>query len=186
MLQQAYNDFYTLKEFINVTEKDDKRYELIDGNIYMMSSPSVIHQDLIGFIYKKISDYLNGKNCRVFLSPLDVYLYDDNEEDCINVFQPDVFVVCDKSKIREKGIFGAPDFVVEVVSKTNSSLDYVYKLRNYMKFGVKEYWIVNPFSRQTTVYINSKNTEPVLYNFDNIIKTDLFDGLCINFSDVKE
>lgn len=123
---------------------DDKRYELIDGVPYLMASPSVAHQEIVGEIYYQLKTYLKGKKCRVFISPLDVKLsgaIDNNEE--FNVVQPDIMVVCDKDKITEKNIVGAPDLAIEILSPSNIRHDRMRKLKLYQKFGVREYWMVS-------------------------------------------
>ena len=123
---------------------DDKRYELIDGVPYLMASPSVAHQRVLLEIAKQIGDYLEGKKCEVFISPLDVKLsgaIDDSEE--FNVVQPDIMVVCDKDKITEKNIVGAPDLAIEILSPSNIRHDRMRKLKLYQKFGVREYWMVS-------------------------------------------
>ena len=123
---------------------DDKRYELIDGVPYLMASPSVAHQRVLLEIAKQIGDYLEGKKCEVFISPLDVKLsgaIDNNEE--FNVVQPDIMVVCDKDKITEKNIVGAPDLAIEILSPSNIRHDRMRKLKLYQKFGVREYWMVS-------------------------------------------
>ena len=123
---------------------DDKRYELIDGVPYLMASPSVAHQRVLLEIAKQIGDYLEGKECEVFISPLDVKLsgaIDNNEE--FNVVQPDIMVVCDKDKITEKNIVGAPDLAIEILSPSNIRHDRMRKLKLYQKFGVREYWMVS-------------------------------------------
>ena len=123
---------------------DDKRYELIDGVPYLMASPSVAHQRVLLEIAKQIGDYLEGKKCEVFISPLDVKLsgaIDNNEE--FNVVQPDIMVVCDKDKITEKNIVGAPDLAIEILSPSNIRHDRMRKLKLYQKFGVQEYWMVS-------------------------------------------
>lgn len=123
---------------------DDKRYELIDGVPYLMASSSVAHQEIVGEIYYQLKTYLKGKKCRVFISPLDVKLsgaIDNNEE--FSVVQPDIMVVCDKDKITEKNIVGAPDLAIEILSPSNIRHDRMRKLKLYQKFGVREYWMVS-------------------------------------------
>jgi Uma2 family endonuclease len=132
---------YTYKEYCAID--DDSRYEVIDGDLFMMASPSPIHQIAVGEIYKQLSLQLDGKPCKPFLSPLDVRLFyrEDGSDD--TVVQPDVFVVCDKSKIADKYIKGAPDFVVEVLSASTSNRDLIIKAQKYAKAGVKEYWLLD-------------------------------------------
>ena len=178
------NKLYSADEFISLIDKlyDDKRYELIDGTIYAMSSPSTIHQRVIMFILEMFTKYFTNNKCEVFVSPLDVFLYAEKRDknSCVNVYQPDLFVVCDKTKIQANGIYGAPDLVVEVVSKSTAMHDYLIKLNNYLRNGVKEYWIVDCDKNQIVIYYDdfSVNT----YKFSDIVDSYIFSGLSIDFS----
>lgn len=200
MERKAYiNEYYTAQEFLDdfiANRPESERYELIDGYVYMMSSPTPTHQRIVNYINVVFYNYLQGKECDVFIAPLDVFLFNKKQFSlfdiktkiiCDNVFQPDLFVVCDKDKITNKGCEGAPDLVVEVVSKSTSNNDYVYKFNNYMRFGVKEYWIVNPMTRQMNVYVNrGAEFEAHNYTFDDIVKVSVFDDLSVDFSECKE
>ena len=169
--------YYNLAEFIKFTEDNEGRYELINGGIYMMASPNVRHQDVGGEIYTQLRNYLKGKKCRAFMVALDVVLFDKKKEDknkSQNVFQPDVFVVCDPEKIAEDRIYGAPDFVIEVVSPSSEARDYFKKLEVYMKYGVKEYWIIDPATQEIFVKTNGYG-ETAEYSFDDKIKVGIFD-----------
>lgn len=118
---------------------DDQRWELIDGQLYQMSSsPRFIHQALVGSFYLEMALALRGKPCQVYLSPLDVKL---NE---LNAVQPDLLVLCDRSLIKDTHIEGAPSLVVEILSPSSYRHDRVRKLGLYSRFGIKEYWIVTP------------------------------------------
>jgi len=181
---------YSLLEFLEFTKDkpEDERYELIDGRIYMMASPSMDHQDIAGFIYGELRNYLKGKPCKPFIAPFDVFLFEKSKEkDKIqNVFQPDVFVVCNKNKMKQRGIYGAPDLVIEVVSPGSSIKDYIDKLGVYMKYGVKEYWIVNPLTKKISVYIKGKNKLKYdSYAFTDKIKVGILDNFEIDFNELQ-
>ncbi|MCL2095668.1 MAG: Uma2 family endonuclease [Oscillospiraceae bacterium] len=171
---------YNAIEFIAFTETTDERerYELIDGRIYMMASPNVSHQDIAGYIYTKFRNYLSGKKCRAFISPLDVVLFkkDESKEQSQNVFQPDVFVVCDPDKIKEDRIYGAPDLVIEVVSPSSKRHDYAKKAAVYMRCGVREYWVADPMAKKIYVNINAPGGF-IKYTFDfgDKIKVGIFE-----------
>jgi len=177
----------TAKEFFEFTENREERYELIDGKIYMMAAPAVNHQRLIGFIYIKLSDYLNGKPCEPFISPVDVVLFEKNKkpDNSQNVFQPDVFVVCDPKKIGEKRINGAPDFVIEVASPSSETHDYSEKLKIYMKYGVREYWVVDPEKKEITVYCNTDEEDYKTYTFNDKVKSGVFGGFEMDFKELQ-
>ena len=133
---------------------DDVRYELIDGVAYLKETPSLDHQEIVGGIYYQLANSLQAKSCRVFISPLDVRFPKTGEvdEQVDTVLQPDVLVVCDPAKLDRRGVRGAPDLVVEVLSPGTSSHDHVRKRRVYERAGVAEYWLVHPIDRMVTVY----------------------------------
>ena len=192
-MTQKIAEIYNAKEFFGFAAGENERYELIDGEIYMMASPSVDHQDISGYIYRKLSDYFAGKKCRPFIAPLDVVLFERTDKDrrkkdnSQNVFQPDVFAVCDSRKIGQNRINGAPDFVVEVVSPSNSDSDYIDKLKAYMQYGVKEYWIVDPEKKMVFVYARKRKGvgSPDVYTFEDKIKARIFEDLEIDFKELR-
>lgn len=127
---------YTWQEYL--TWPDDERWEVIDGAAYDMTpSPSFQHQKVAGAFHAILREKLKGTRCVAAIAPLDVYLDD------FNFVQPDVLVVCDEKKIRDR-IYGAPDLVVEVLSPSTSVKDRREKKSLYEKFGVREYVIVHP------------------------------------------
>lgn len=152
------------KDYLQWDEKH--RYELIEGVPYLLASPSVLHQRVVGNIYFSLKNSI--KECSVFISPLDVLLVENNESamDSKNVVQPDVFVVCDESKIKEKYCIGAPDIIVEVVSPSTASKDAIEKFNLYEKFKVKEYWMVRPEEKTVTVFRleNDRYGRPDVYD----------------------
>ncbi|MBI4755740.1 MAG: Uma2 family endonuclease [Betaproteobacteria bacterium] len=134
---------------------EDVRYELIDGVAYLMApAPALDHQDVAGEIYFQLRRALEGRPCRAFVAPVDVRLPRANETDerVDTVVQPDVLVVCDPAKLDRRGVRGAPDLVVEVLSRSTASHDHVRKRRVYERAGVREYWLVHPADRMLTIY----------------------------------
>ena len=124
---------------------DDVRRELIGGVIYDMSpAPRQGHQGLGLDIASELKHYLADKPCVPFIAPIDVYLFPDDGEDSHDVVQPDVLVVCDRSKIHDDGIHGAPDLVIEVLSPSTAHKDLGDKRDLYERAAVKEYWLLNP------------------------------------------
>jgi Uma2 family endonuclease len=126
--------------------------ELIDGKIFMMSPrPRVEHATVCTNIASEFRSYLKGKTCRAFCDGVDVFLDENNR------FIPDTMIVCNPDIIKHDGIHGAPDLVVEVLSKTTAKNDRSKKKYTYAKYGVKEYWIVDVWSKSVEVYYNQNN-----------------------------
>ncbi len=121
---------------------DGERAELIDGQIYYMAPPNTKHQRISGRLYQAIANYIDSKNgeCEIFAAPFAVFL---NKNSNNNYVEPDISVICDKDKITEKGCYGAPDWIIEIVSPGSRRMDYYIKLFQYRTAGVKEYWIVD-------------------------------------------
>src|SRR3989338_2135709 len=123
---------YTYSEYL--TWDDNKRWEIIEGEVYDMTpAPTTYHQDVVTTLSRCLGNQLEGKSCTVFVSPIDVVLSEEN------VVQPDVIVVCDKKKILDSHIHGAPDLVIEILSPSTTVKDRREKKDMYEKFGVKEY-----------------------------------------------
>lgn len=137
------------------TWPEDVRYELIEGRAYAMSpGPNRRHQELLGEIFRQIADALEGTGCRVYVAPLDVRLPRANEadDDVDTVVQPDISVVCDRSKLDDRGCRGAPDWVIEVLSPSTAGHDQILKRAVYERHGVREYWLIHPADKVVTVY----------------------------------
>ena len=144
---------YTYRDYL--TWPDDVRCELIDGKVYMITpAPLLSHQDVVGEIFRQTANQLQGKSCRTLMAPVDVRLPKSAEadEETDTTVQPDVLVVCDSSKLDRRGVRGAPDWVVEVLSPSTASRDQIEKRRLYERHGVREYWLVHPVDRLLTVY----------------------------------
>ncbi len=162
---------YTSDEFLAMTDLDG-RYELVSGELYDMSpSPSFKHQRLSGGFYWKIRNYIEerGGPCIVLAAPMDVKL---NDEDIV---QPDIFVVCDPDKMDEQKCNGAPDWVIEILSPSNSEHDTVEKLAMYSKAGVREYWIVDPMNEKVLVYPFEKAKATGIFTFDDEISAGIYE-----------
>ncbi len=144
---------YTLEEWR--TWPEDERWELIDGYAYDMSpSPTVEHQDRAFDLGRKLGNFLEDSPCRVFTAPLDVYLNENELSDRgATVVQPDVMVVCDPGKIHKDGIYGAPDFVAEVLSDSTANRDFSVKKELYEACAVREYWLIQPETCTVFQYI---------------------------------
>ena len=172
---------YTYADYC--TWDDDKRWELIDGVPYAMAAPTTGHQGALSDIGIQIGHFLRGKKCRVFFAPTDVRLNTDSWDN--TVVQPDLLVVCDKSKIDEKGIIGAPDMVVEVLSPSSVSHDMITKFMLYLKANVREYWIVDPVSGNIIVNIlEDGKYVATAYEKTKKVSVSVLDGCVVDLAEV--
>lgn len=163
---------YTLEDYYALP--DERRAELIDGVIYDMSSPTLVHQDIAGSVAFQLKEQIHrrGGNCKVRFAPVDVQLDCDDK----TMVQPDVLILCDRDKERRWGILGAPDFVLEVVLDSTKKKDYFIKMAKYMNAGVKEYWIINPFSKELTTYDFTGEEGPRVYSLSGKQGLALYHG----------
>jgi Uma2 family endonuclease len=146
-------EHYSYREYCAWPE--DERWELIAGTAYAMSpAPRRRHQGLLGTLYGLLNRHFEGKPCRPYISPIDVFLPEADEElaDIDTVVQPDLLVVCDPAKLIDEGIKGAPDFIIEILSPSTAMRDQSEKRRLYEAKGVREYWIVNPDTLEAFMY----------------------------------
>lgn len=175
----AQKNFYTIDDIYNLPE--GSRAELIDGQIYDMAPPSRKHQDITGELFGIIREYIRSNNgsCRPYIAPFAVFL-DKNDT---NYVEPDISVICDNSKLNDKGCFGAPDWIIEIVSPGSRRMDYFTKLFKYRTAGVREYWIVDPEKNRVLVY-NFESEDTGDYTFVDSVKANIYDDLFINFSDI--
>lgn len=173
-----------------LTWPDQERWEIIDGVPYAMTpSPSREHQKVLKRLVYRIEDYLKDKPCELYFAPFDVRIpvADEDDQEMETVVQPDIIVVCDQTKLDEKGCKGAPNLVIEIISPGSAALDMKIKFNLYEKAGVKEYWIIDPLNRTVLVYHSGpdqKYGKPEVYVNEDIIKTALFSGFEIKLSEV--
>jgi len=147
-------DRFTYADYL--TWPDEERWELIDGEAYDMSpGPEVQHQRLVVRLSTRFAVHLEGKPCQVFVAPLDVRPMATSEmsdEEVDTVVQPDLLIVCDKKKLEKRGVVGAPDLVVEILSPYTFRKDLSKKFDLYERAGVREYWVVFPNEQFIQVY----------------------------------
>ena len=175
---------YTLDDYYAIP--DERRVELIDGVIYDMSSPSLIHQTILGELhlqFRACTD-AHGGNCEIYLSPCDVQLDRDNK----TMLQPDLIVICRDHDRTARCLTGAPDLTIEILSPSTRSKDMLLKLNKYYNAGVREYWIVDPKSKEVYVYCFTKTDfKPEVYSFDSQIPIHISDGTCnIDFAKINK
>lgn len=172
---------YTLEDYYALP--DDIRAELIDGVFYYMSAPTSIHQLLAGAIYAEFRSYVRKQKgqCMPFIAPFDVQLDMDDR----TMVQPDVIIVCDRKKIIRRGLFGAPDLVVEILSPSTRKKDITVKFQKYMDTGVREYWLVWPDQKKVMVWALDSELCPIIYGFDSQVPVGIWNGDCkIDFQDI--
>lgn len=171
---------YTSDDYWNLPEGE--RAELIDGQLYSMAPPSFYHQKLTGEFYRKIKNFIEASSgtCEVVPAPFAVNLDAESK----NWVEPDVFVVCDKSKIKDYRCIGAPDLVIEVVSPSSRKMDYSTKNALYANAGVREYWIVDPEKERTMVFYFEDDAAPAIYSFDQPVPVGIFEQLTITVKDL--
>lgn len=180
----------TYQEYMDLIDSSDQRYELIDGEVYLMASPSFNHQLVVNEISGQFYNYFRDKSCRSFTAPLDVRLsgYAIKFEEDPNVVQPDLLVICDQDKVNEDNKYeGTPTLIVEVLSPSTKGKDMINKLNLYMKSGVLEYWIVDLEKKKITLYSFTEEREldnVLSYKKGDIIESSYFQGLKISLDDI--
>jgi len=188
LLKNEQDRIFTYKDYL--TWNDNEGWELIDGVAYSMApSPSVNHQRVAMELGRQFANFLSDKPCEVFSAPFDVRLPETNEddEDSKNVVQPDIVVICDSSKLDEKGCKGVPDLTIEIVSPASASIDNIKKMDLYEKNGVKEYWIVHPIYKIVTIYKimeNGSYGKPEIYSEKDKIEVELLKELTVDLGPV--
>ena len=177
----------TYEEFLKITEDNEDRYEYIDGEVYLLSSPRMTHQIIHSNMYSLMMNWFSGKKCRVFSAPFDVTLEGEKPDDK-NVVQPDLLISCDYNEQRdEKDRYtGIPALVIEILSPHSRSHDHVRKLNVYMLGGVSEYWIVDPKEKKIVQYcfVEKELTEMLTYSHPDVVKSLHFKGLEIPMDDI--
>ncbi len=178
------------EEYQTLVDSSDQRYELIDGEVYLLASPSFNHQVVVNEIAWHFNNYFREKPCRSLTAPLDVRLFGfaTKFEEDPNIVQPDIIVVCDTDKVNKNGRYeGTPALAVEVLSPSTKGKDMVIKLNLYMKSGVLEYWIVNSENKSIHQYSFSQERDiesVVILKEGDTIKSTAFKDLAIAVKDV--
>lgn len=174
---------YTVEDYRNLP--DDERYELIDGYLIKMDAPTFLHQRIAGEVYRQIANFImdNGGNCQPLIAPIDIQLDCDNR----TMVQPDVAILCHNDKVRRWGVYGCPDFVLEVISPSTKKKDYTKKMYKYMNAGVREYWIVDPYQKVLIIYFFENDEYPMICGLDKPVPVKIYDGqLSIKFEHIAD
>lgn len=176
---------YTVEDYRKLPE--DVRAELIDGELIFLEAPTFTHQELVTELLFEIKLYIHKHKgpCRVLPSPLDVQLDCDNR----TMVQPDIALICQNERITRKGIYGAPDFCIEIVSDSSRKRDYGVKMQKYMNAGVREYWIVDRKREKVVCYWFEGDDAPeiTMYSFRDRVPVRIYDGsLEVDFPGILE
>ena len=176
------NKRYSYADYL--TWMDDVRRELYDGFIKLMTpAPSRLHQKISTNLTRVIGNFLIRKECEVYHAPSDVRFPKNkdskSDKQVYTVLQPDIYIVCDHSKLDDRGCLGAPDLVIEIISAKNSKRDVKDKFEIYQEHGVREYWIINPNDENVTVFVlddKGKFQFVGMYAEDDKIPVNIFNG----------
>jgi Uma2 family endonuclease len=183
---------YTYADYLTWT--DDKRRELIDGIVFLMSAPTRFHAGSSGSIFNKLYNFVTRRKekCKVYHAPFDIRFPKNGEtanDKIYTVVQPDICVICDPKKLDEAGCIGAPDLIVEVQSPSTAKRDLQEKFNLYESSGVKEYWVVYPKEKALTIFLlreNGKYDNGTTYQSEGKIPVSIFNGLEINLEELFE
>ncbi|MDR2608089.1 MAG: Uma2 family endonuclease, partial [Treponema sp.] len=156
--------YYTYADYLEWDENE--RYEIIDGEAYMPATPSRIHQETSGNFYYALRSFLEGKSCKVYAAPFSVRLFPEEDGSDDTVVEPDITVVCDLSKLDNRGCNGAPDFIIEIISLTTARYDRIVKFNKYREAGVREYCIVDPEEKIVLSYL-LQDVQYMAVNYDD-------------------
>jgi Uma2 family endonuclease len=188
------NGTYTYADYL--TWQFDDAVELIKGKIMAMSpAPSSEHQNIVTNLGGAMFNFFRNKPCKLFYAPFDVRLYDRKKSiianrDIYSVVQPDLCVICDKTKIDTKGCLGSPDWVIEILSKGNSKKEMQIKYQLYQESGIKEYWLVYPGERAVHQFVLDEQSEKYqllnMYSGEDIATPQLFPDCQIDLREVFE
>jgi Uma2 family endonuclease len=162
--------------------------ELIKGKIFTKAAaPNRRHQEVSVNLTSRIYDFLKGKTCQVYPAPFDVrFSRDPAFSKTDSVVQPDISVICDPSKLDDKGCFGAPDIIIEIISPGNSRVELQNKYELYEEFGVREYWVVHPTDCTVLIYtlVDGKFKPSRLFTSGDRIKSSVLPGFTLDLEEV--
>jgi Uma2 family endonuclease len=174
---------YTYKDYLETD--DEYRAEIIDGAFYVMSPPSRSHQKISQKLSLRIGNFLEGKTGEVYYAPFGVRLFPKSDLSDDTYFEPDITVVCDPSKLDDRGCNGAPDMIIEILSPSNRQNDMLIKFRKYLQAGVREYWIVDTEEKTVHVCILDKEEYRVsVYDETQTVPVSVLPGCAIELPSV--
>ncbi|MDR1635998.1 MAG: Uma2 family endonuclease [Treponema sp.] len=170
--------YYTYKDYLETDE--DYRAEIVDGQLYVMTPPSRYHQGIGRNLLVKLALFLEGKPAKVYPAPFGVRLFPKDDFSDDTYFEPDITVICDPSKLDDRGCKGPPDMIVEILSPSNPQNDTLVKFRKYLQAHVREYWIVDPGEKTVHACILDNNQYRVsVYNESQTAPVSVLPGCAI-------
>ena len=183
------NKTYTYADYFKW--KFEERVELIRGRIFKMSpAPSRKHQRITGDIFSAMNEFVKGRKCEVYIAQFDVRLprRSKDDQDIITVVQPDICVICDPSKLDDRGCLGAPDIVVEILSPGNNAKELKNKYDIYEESGVKEYWVVSPQNEYFIAcrLVDGKYHPSRMLTTGDIVTTSILPGFELDLAKIFE
>jgi len=180
---------YTYSDYL--TWPKDEMWEIIEGVPYLQAAPSWEHQRILAQIGRQFINYFQGKPCETYLAPFDVRLPigNENDEDTETIVQPDISIICDKSKLKGTGYFGVPTLIIEILSPSTAAFDKKIKVNKYRTAGVKEVWIIDPSNKILDVFKlldDGKYGQPETYSAEDKVVVSNFPDLIVDLSSVFE
>jgi Uma2 family endonuclease len=155
------------------------------GEPVSMAAPARMHQECHRILFLKIGNFLTGKTCKVYSAPFGVRLFPKKNESDNNLVEPDLVVVCDPSKLDDRGCNGAPDLIIEILSPATARYDKIVKFRKYQQAGVREYWIVDPDTKSIYAFIlENDHYITNIYDENDVAPVTVLPGCEINLKEV--
>ncbi len=184
----GYGKPASFEEFMELRNNTDERIEYIDGQIYFLASPKRAHQSALVELFGVFYNTFKGKKCKPMVAPFDIEMKRTPEN--ISMVQPDLMIICDlEEKLGDDDYYkGVPDLIVEILSKSTQMVDIIKKLELYLACGVKEYWIVNPWNKEVTVYQFKDSTiqNSMTYKTNETIQSFIFEDITVELNDIFE
>ncbi|WP_057939009.1 Uma2 family endonuclease [Algoriphagus resistens] len=182
LVKEPFTEYgkYSYADYL--TWEIDEMVELIKGKVFRSAAaaPKRKHQQIVLQLGAKLLNFLDSKSCEAFIAPFDVRLpvKSRRNEEIFTVVQPDICVVCDRSKLDDAGCVGAPDLIVEVLSPGNNKKELSSKYEVYEESAVQEYWIIHPYEETLLIYklIDGKYQPSRLFSHGDIITSEVIVG----------
>ena len=187
LLSEQYEEGrrFTYADYKEWELEEGERYELIYGEAYCMAAPNAYHQTILSELIRQFGNHFVGKPCKVYPAPFDVRLFYEEDESDDTVVQPDISVICDPEKRGKEGGHGAPDFIAEILSPSNTAIEMQRKYELYREAGVREYWVIDPKHKTLHSYLfNNGTIFPHTYRPSDSAPVEIFPGLLIELEPV--